>query len=307
MLHVTCHVPRAGSSPVLRESPHLQLLQQVSDARARPAPDKLDVDSTLEHAAMVQQIQEGLEEVFLSKGGYRIAMHERRAIEATGGSAAYGELDTPELAKVLGYLGMDQSSVFYDLGSGTGKCVLATSLGQVVRKAVGIELSVSRHEQAEAALQVMDGLGLPHSPVELRNEDIATADVSDGSHFFLCSTAFGASLCRKVAERLSQSSNFQVLVTTRELPFQPYLQQIGDFPCNYSWMANSSAFVYVKSLQAAPASLLAKLYCVDGICYPPTSLFLPTIKLEPEQSQGRPVRMRELYRYARAPSPSSSS
>ncbi|GLI62172.1 hypothetical protein VaNZ11_004742, partial [Volvox africanus] len=99
--------------------------------------------------------------------------------------------------------------------------------------------------------------GLLLSPVELRFGDIMTADLGDGSVFFLCSTAFSAAACRTIAERLSRHPPFRLLVTSRALPFPSPLTLLGQFPCGFTWAAAGTAYVYIRSLREAPAGLLA--------------------------------------------------
>ncbi|KXZ45746.1 hypothetical protein GPECTOR_51g732 [Gonium pectorale] len=106
------------------------------------------------------------------------------------------------------------------------------------------------------------------SPVELQCSDLLTADLRDGSAFFLCSTAFSAAACRAVAERLAAHPRFRLLVTSRALPFPSPLMQLGQFPCSFTWTASGTAYVYVRSLQEAPAPLLAA-FLSSGAPEPP--------------------------------------
>jgi hypothetical protein len=100
---------------------------------------------------------------------------------------------------------MDSSSVFVDLGCGRGRAVLQVAMHSTVSKAVGIELSESRLEQAEAALEVLQQQGVPLRPVELRHADLSSCSLQEGTHFYLCSTAFGAGICRCAAGWIVQA------------------------------------------------------------------------------------------------------
>ncbi|WIA31873.1 hypothetical protein OEZ86_002738 [Tetradesmus obliquus] len=211
------------------------------------------------------------QEIFFSKGGYVIPKRERAKIDATGGDATYGEVQASGVDVLLRYLAMDSSSVFVDLGCGRGRAVLQVAMHSTVRKAIGIELSESRLEQAEAALEVLQQQGVPLQPVELRHADLSSCSLQEGSHFYLCSTAFGAGICRSLAERLAASPNFQVLVTSRQLPTQPYLYNVSQVPCSFTYGQNGRAYIYVKSLAAAPVATLARVWCRDGVCWLPGS------------------------------------
>lgn len=96
------------------------------------------------------------------------------------------------------YLALDSSSLFVDLGSGRGRAVLQVAMHSPVAKAIGIELSESRLEQAEMALGVLQQQGHYLRPVEFRQADLSSCDLDEGTHFYLCSTAFGAGICRFV-------------------------------------------------------------------------------------------------------------
>jgi hypothetical protein len=68
---------------------------------------------------------------------------------------------------------------------------------------------------------------------------------------------------------LKASPYFQVLVTSRQLPSQPFLYKLAAVPCAFSYSMNGRAYIYVKSLQEAPAAVLARIWCWDGMCWLP--------------------------------------
>jgi hypothetical protein len=75
--------------------------------------------------------------------------------------------------------------------------------------------------------------------------------------------------CRSIAERLKASENFQCLITSRQLPTQPFLYKLAEVPCQFSYSLDGRAYIYVKSLREAPAAVLAKVLCRDGMCWLP--------------------------------------
>jgi len=94
------------------------------------------------------------------------------------------------------YLALDSSSVFVDLGCGRGRAVLQVALHSPAGRVIGVELSASRLEQAELALDQLQQRGCQLRPVEFRLDDLSKCNLEDGTHFYLCSTAFGAGICR---------------------------------------------------------------------------------------------------------------
>ena len=83
---------------------------------------------------------------------------EEDAVNATGGHWAYGEITFNGLQALLQYMEVDQSSVFYDFGSGLGKVVVQCFLTSGARKVVGIEMAGTRHLQAWQASERMGKL-----------------------------------------------------------------------------------------------------------------------------------------------------
>lgn len=95
----------------------------------------------------------------------------------------YGEIELDDFDVVLEALvdrskGVDgDRGVFYDIGSGTGKCVMAAAVSGNFKKAVGIELVQSTHAIAECLMEEckIDVLpGLP--PVELESRHASLFD-----------------------------------------------------------------------------------------------------------------------------------
>jgi hypothetical protein len=121
---------------------------------------------------------------------------------------------------------------------------------------------------------VLTGLGVPLRPTRFVRADLAAVELEAASagatHFFACSTAFGAALCRSLAARLSRCPSFRVLVTSRPLPPQPYLLRVGQVDgVDYSWMAGGTAHVYARSWASAPPEVLARFLCRGGVCWAP--------------------------------------
>lgn len=59
-------------------------------------------------------------------------------------------------------------------------------------------------------------------------------------------------------------------MTSRQLPTQPYLYKLAEVPCAFSYNLDGRAYIYVKSLQEAPAAVLARLWCRGGLCWLPS-------------------------------------
>lgn len=286
--------PCRRSSSVATDAVGTSTIQKVSSVVGRHAAmllaPMLDVHaadlaaprrtSCTDSDAELDALYDGLDEqLFFSKGGFVIPPRETRAIDASGGSAAYGEVSAAGLDVLRWHLGLEDDSVFVDLGCGRGRALLQVALHGPVSRCVGLELSESRLEQAATALSTLREQGADLAPVRLVRADLAQADLDVGSHFYLCSTAFGAGLCRSIAQRLAAAPRFRVLATSRPLPRQPHLTLLGVVSCGYSYSAHGSAYIYARSRAAAPPAVLARLWCADGACWLPSMNEAPLLGL----------------------------
>mmetsp|Transcript_1534 Transcript_1534/g.2821 ORF Transcript_1534/g.2821 Transcript_1534/m.2821 type:complete len:380 (+) Transcript_1534:318-1457(+) len=218
---------------------------------------------------MSSQVYEELEQVFFSKNGYLIPDEERDIVNATGGSASYGELESTD--QLLRLLDLGPEHTFVDLGSGRGRVALHAALKTRAGRSVGLEMSQVRHRHALEAAARMQARGFyTGDRALLLCEDFMQTDFLDeASHVFMCNTCYTEGLSVEVARRCMNNPNFRVMVTTRELPYQPYLRKIGEYEQEYSWITSGRSYVYARHLNEVPASMLAKLFCDDGVAYLP--------------------------------------
>jgi len=223
---------------------------------------------------LLDDLYEELEEVFYSKRGYIIPSKERQKIDATGGSATYGEAMPEGIQRMVELLPFGPDCTFVDLGSGLGRMVIQMACTTQVCKSVGIELSATRQDQAEWVLQEARSrwpdLASRLDAVELVTDDVTRCNLEGGTHFFLCSTAFSASACRNIADRLVELRSFRVLLTSRQLPPIASLRKVGEFPCEFSWNLGGTAHVYVRNnLPEAPLEVLTAFLCNGSACWLP--------------------------------------
>ena len=101
------------------------------------------------------------------------------------------------------------------------------------------------------------------------------------THAFTCSVCFDDLILRNLAKTLGSRElcpRFQVLISTRELPSQPYLQKIGQRPFYCSWNTAAAARVYVptdllgREEEDWCVPVLSHFLCADGVCLLPPGL-----------------------------------
>ncbi len=176
--------------------------------------------------------------------GFEIPAEDSQLIKKSKGSPIYGEIKHTALAKLLDYLALTPADTFYDLGSGVGKVILHTALTSKVKKAIGVELSTARHQEAQIAF----GRAREYEPslakrVVFLNQDLMTVDLSDATVIYTCSTAFSIKFMVEVTKRLGQFTHPFRLVTLQELPLEKHFRLIQTLRLDMSWLRNTPVHV----------------------------------------------------------------
>ena len=135
----------------------------------------------------------------------------------------------------------EEPIVFYDLGSGAGKLVVQLFLEKVASCAIGVELSVKRHEIAvDAWKRVQQHLALKDSDtiyswpleengkrtdmsrVQFWNQNVLDSDFSDATHLYLASLCFPTeiteALSKKIMDNYKKHQKLKVVVSLADLP-----------------------------------------------------------------------------------------
>ena len=118
----------------------------------------------------------------------------------------YGEVVPMHFIPLLEYIKPQPGDVFYDLGCGAGKPLLAASLAYPNLKVCkGIELlkglSDIAEEVASNVASQCEEQGLKYAPIEVTQGDILDADWSEGSIIFCCSACFPVDLLQETFDK----------------------------------------------------------------------------------------------------------
>lgn len=113
---------------------------------------------------------------------------------------AYATPDYYYIYKIIRHLNPGEQDVFYDIGSGKGR-ILCVMSRRKVNKCVGIEILDDLVLIARANAQVVRGR---RSPIEIKCEDAAEADMTDGTIFFLFNP-FGPDTLKDVLDNIGRS------------------------------------------------------------------------------------------------------
>jgi SAM-dependent methyltransferase len=179
--------------------------------------------------------------------GFEIPKTDESTVKLSKGSPVYGEINHQSLTTLLGNLKLCADDVFYDLGSGVGKAVLHTALITPVKKAIGIELSKTRHEESLQALANAEILAPSISQrCVFINDDLLNVDLSKATIIYTCSTAFSLAFMKAVVNHLSKlSQNFR-LITLQELPINGPFKLVDKIRLDMSWVRKTPVYTYQR-------------------------------------------------------------
>lgn len=160
------------------------------------------------HEAVFQQLYTEVDGFVLSKE----ARKEQDAFDYV-----YGEIEFTPFIALLSLCHPDSSTIFYDLGSGTGKAVLACAMVFDVKKSCGIELFSELHHCAQLQqekLKKTPGYAAKAKHIELRQGDFLNDHFKDATLIFINATAFFGDTWTAICALLETLNASTVVITT---------------------------------------------------------------------------------------------
>lgn len=177
--------------------------------------------------------------------GFDIPKNDEKLVRQSKGSPVYGEITHQSICKLLDYLNLSNRDIFFDLGSGVGKVVLQVSLLSKVKRAIGVELSTTRYQEANLALtrslEFMPGL---KNRCYFINDDLMNVDLKKATIIYTCSTAFSMAFMKKIAHRLSHYHHPFRLVSLQDLPPNKWFELVDTIKLDMSWIRKTPVHIY---------------------------------------------------------------
>ncbi len=112
----------------------------------------------------------------------------------------YQAISYKKLRKLVEYLQLDENDIFIDIGAGKGRSIFFIAQYKL-RKVIGIELM---KELADIARWNLAHLKGNHCPIEIVEDDAATADLSEGTIYFM-NNPFGSLTMTNVLNNIRNS------------------------------------------------------------------------------------------------------
>lgn len=185
--------------------------------------------------------------IYKDISGFEIPKNDEKHVKNSAGSPVYGEITIASIDKLIDHLKLSSKDVFFDLGSGVGKVVIQVAANSKVKKAVGIELSKTRHKDACIAFKkAVEYLPQIQKRCEFICDDLLEADLKAATVIYTCSTAFSQKFMVQVAKMLLKYKHPFLLVSLQDLPIIKGFKQLDTLKLNMSWMRNTPVHFYKR-------------------------------------------------------------
>lgn len=167
-------------------------------------------------AFKIEKRQGLLREIYQGIDGYQLSKAERG--DTLDDSLTYGEIAFEPFTWLLSTIAIDESTVFYDLGSGVGKAVVTAAMHFPFKACHGIECLPSLHQAAMLAHS--------RAPKSLQKKmtyhqgDFLEHDISDANLTFINASGFFGARLEQLVEYLKRycQPGTQILISSKSLP-----------------------------------------------------------------------------------------
>ncbi len=163
----------------------------------------------------LQEHAQAFRQLYTDANGFLLSQDARREHDAM--EYAYGEIEFLSFIALLSLINPDENTVFYDLGSGIGKAVLACSMVFPVRKSTGIELFPELYLDAckrVRQLAAMNNYTEHAKKIQFVLNDFLEANLDDATLVFINSTAFFGPTWEKLCIKLDHLPHLNTVITT---------------------------------------------------------------------------------------------
>lgn len=182
-----------------------------------------------EHAQVFHQL-------YQSSNGFILSQQARKNHDAM--EYAYGEIEFFSFIALLSLIHPDKHTVFYDLGSGTGKAVLACSMVFPVQKSIGIELfpelylhSCKQVEQLARMKQYKEQA----KSIKFFLGDFLEANINDATLIFINATAFFGPTWEKLCSKIDHLPHLNTIITTSKALSCTHFEVLKHTRVEMSW------------------------------------------------------------------------
>lgn len=176
------------------------------------------------------------QQLYQHTNGFELSQQARKkhdAIEYT-----YGEVKFLPFIALLSLTKPDHNTVFYDLGCGIGKAVLACAMVYPVRQSIGVELLSDLYDTACRQAQQLASIENYHTQakkITFIHDDFLDVNLNDATFIFINSTTIFNPTWQKICDRLEHLPLLKIVITTSKPLPSPHFVLIMQTQVEMSW------------------------------------------------------------------------
>lgn len=168
-----------------------------------------------EHRLSLKQHHQIFQQLYTDVDGFALSKIARKNQDAM--DYVYGEIEFKPFIALLSLCHPGSTTVFYDLGSGTGKAVVAAMMVFNLKKAYGIELLTPLHQSAQQqqeCLKANPAYAKKANRLEFIQANFLTSPLHDANLIFINATSFFGDTWQAISRQLEQTQPGTVVITT---------------------------------------------------------------------------------------------
>lgn len=191
-----------------------------------------------------------LNSIYSDTNGFLLSFYERKKKGIYNQSLTYGEIVFNSFYEILKLVNPKKTDVFYDLGCGVGKAVLAAYLLFPFKKCIGVEILNSLYKECQNKKIMLEKKLLlknrnPKEDIIFIKKDLFDVDFDDGDVFFISTTCFTKEMMNRLALKLEKlKKGTRIITLTFPIPSSKYTI-IAKETKQVSW-GNSTFYVSEK-------------------------------------------------------------
>lgn len=195
---------------------------------------KIQLARWLKHY-QVNQHENTFDHLYDSLNGFVVSKNARATRDKP--ELTYGEIDFKSFIALVCGCVPDKNTVFYDLGSGTGKAVIAMAMVFNIKKSCGIECLKPLHEAAINTKKKWfnELTAPPASQIEFYNQDFLQSNFNDATLIFINASALFGSIWDELCHQLKKTAAGTTIITTSKSIKDDSFQLFNTQPTMMSW------------------------------------------------------------------------
>jgi SAM-dependent methyltransferase len=197
--------------------------------------------------------EEIFNDLFANVDGYALASQGKQKLGKYDSHLTYGEISWDSFLDIIAEVQyLNDHKIFYDLGSGTGKAVIAAALLGNFSHVLGVELLPELYKEAKKVLLKFNKNVRPNLHpanqkvvVDYIHNDLFDHDWSNGDVVFMQTTCFNENLMERLEEQAESLKPGSMVITLSKYLRSPSFKIVTQKKYPFGW-GEATVFIHKK-------------------------------------------------------------